>query len=108
VERSAAGHRAGSQVRRRGARQRPPDDIYDEAYVQLSDEATPASPFFRSAPLWTNLTQANAWTPFSFAVNVSTIAGKQMIFRIVADLDTSTPTYFYFDTISVAVTRCAP
>jgi hypothetical protein len=85
----------------------PPDDVYDEAYVQLSAEATPASPFFRSGP-WTNLTQANSWTPFSFPVNVSTIAGKQMIFRIVANLDTSTPTYFYFDTISVAVTRCAP
>jgi hypothetical protein len=85
----------------------PPDDVYDEAYVQLSAEATPASPFFRSGP-WTNLTQANSWTPFSFPVNVATIAGKQMIFRIVADLDTSTPTYFYFDTVSVSVTRCAP
>ena len=86
----------------------PPDDIYDEAYVQLFDESMPASPFFRSAPRWSNLTQANSWTPFSFTVNVASVAGKQMVFRIVADLDTSVPTYFYFDTLSVAVTRCSP
>ena len=86
----------------------PADDIYDEAYVQLFDESLPASPFFRSAPRWSNLTQASTWTPFSFAVNVASVAGKQMVFRIVADLDTSVPTYFYFDTLSVAVTRCSP
>ena len=28
----------------------PPDDVYDEAYVQLFDESQPSSPFFRSAP----------------------------------------------------------
>ena len=28
----------------------PPDDVYDEAYVQLFDEATPSSPLFRSGP----------------------------------------------------------
>jgi hypothetical protein len=86
----------------------PPDDIFDEAYVQLFDESTPSSPFFRSAPRWSNLTQANSWTPFSFPVNVGSIAGKQMVFRIVADLDTGVPTYFYFDTLSIAVTRCSP
>ena len=158
VERGAAGHTAGAQVRRRGGREppdhaairslRPPtrrsqhqllvhyveqyanipsgaleitisgylqirteepaDDIYDEAYVQLFDEATPASPLFRSAPRWSNLTQANGWTPFSFPVNVASVAGKQLVFRVLADLDTSVPTYFYFDTLSVAVTRCSP
>ena len=86
----------------------PADDIYDEAYVQLFEEAMPASPLFRSAPRWSNLTQANSWTPFSFPVNVASVAGKQMVFRIIADLDTSVPTYFYFDTLSVAVTRCSP
>ncbi len=86
----------------------PPDDIYDEAYVQLFDESMPAAPFFRSAPRWSNLTQANSWTPFSFPVNVASVAGKQMVFRILADLDTGVPTYFYFDTLSVAVTRCSP
>ena len=85
-----------------------PDDIYDEAYVQLFDESMPAAPFFRSAPRWSNLTQANSWTPFSFPVNVASVAGKQMVFRILADLDTGVPTYFYFDTVSVAVTRCSP
>ena len=73
-----------------------------------STNRLPASPFFRSAPRWSNLTQASTWTPFSFAVNVASVAGKQMVFRIVADLDTSVPTYFYFDTLSVAVTRCSP
>ena len=86
----------------------PPDDVYDEAYVQLFDESSPSSPFFRSAPRWSNLTQASNWTPFSFPVNVASIAGKQMVFRIVAELDTSVPTYFYFDTLSVTVTRCSP
>ena len=86
----------------------PPDDVYDEAYVQLSDEALPASPFFRSAPRWSNLTHASGWTPFSFVVNVASVAGKQLVFRIVAELDTSVPTYFYFDTLSVGVTRCSP
>jgi hypothetical protein len=85
----------------------PPDDIYDEAYVQLFDEALPASPIFRS-PSWTNLTQAKSWTPFSFPVNVSAVAGKQLVFRVTASLDTSVPTYFYFDTLSVTVTRCSP
>jgi hypothetical protein len=85
----------------------PADDIYDVAYVQLAEEATPASPVFRSAN-WSNLTQAKTWTAFSFPVNVASVAGKQLVFRILADLDTSTPTYFYFDTVSVAVTRCAP
>ena len=85
----------------------PPDDVYDEAYVQLFDESTPSSPLFRSAPRWSNLTPASNWTSFSFAVNVASVAGKQMVFRIVADLDTSIPTYFYFDTLSVAVTRCS-
>ena len=85
----------------------PADDIYDEASVQLFDESMPASPFFRSAPRWSNLTQASSWTPFSFAVNVASVAGKQMVFRIIADLDTSVPTYFYFDTLSIAVTRCS-
>jgi hypothetical protein len=86
----------------------PPDDVYDEAYLQLFDEAQPASPVFRSAPRWSNLTQASNWTPFSFPVNVASVAGKQMVFRITADLDTSVPTYFYFDMLSVAVTRCSP
>jgi hypothetical protein len=86
----------------------PPDDVYDEAYLQLFDESMPASPLFRSAPRWSNLTQASSWTPFSFPVNVASVAGKQMVFRIIADLDTSVPTYFYFDTLSVAVTRCSP
>jgi len=86
----------------------PSDDVYDEAYVQLFDESTPSSPLFRSAPRWSNLTPASTWTSFSFPVNVAAVAGKQMVFRIVADLDTSVPTYFYFDTVSVAVTRCSP
>jgi hypothetical protein len=86
----------------------PSDDVYDEAYVQLFDESTPSSPLFRSAPRWSNLTPASNWTSFSFPVNVASVAGKQMVFRIVADLDTSVPTYFYFDTVSVAVTRCSP
>ena len=85
----------------------PADDIYDEAYFQLFEEATPASPLFRGTR-WSNLTQANGWTPFSFPVNVASVAGKQLVFRILADLDTSVPTYFYFDTLSVAVTRCSP
>jgi hypothetical protein len=85
-----------------------PDDVYDEAYVVLFDESLPASPFFRSAPRWSNLTQASGWTPFSFPVNVGSVAGKEMVFRIVAELDTGVPTYFYFDTLSVAVTRCSP
>ena len=59
----------------------PPDDVYDEAYVQLFDESLPASPFFRSAPRWSNLTQASSWTPFSFPVNVASVAGKQLVFR---------------------------
>ncbi len=86
----------------------PADDVYDEAYVQLFAESTPSSPFFISAPRWSNLTHASGWTPFSFPVNVASVGGKQMIFRIVADLDTSVPTYFYFDTLSIAVTRCSP
>jgi len=86
----------------------PPDDVYDEAYVQLFDESLPSSPLFRNAPAWSNLTQANSWTPFSFPVNVASVAGKQLVFRIVASLDTSVPTYFYFDTLSVTVTRCSP
>ena len=86
----------------------PPDDVYDEAYLQLFEESMPASPLFRSAPRWSNLTQASSWTPFSFPVNVASVAGKQLVFRIIADLDTSVPTYFYFDTLSVAVTRCSP
>ena len=84
----------------------PPDDVYDEAHVQLFDESLPSSPFFRSAPRWSNLTQISGWMPFSFPVNVASIAGKQMVFRIIAELDSSVPTYFYFDTVSVAVTRC--
>jgi hypothetical protein len=86
----------------------PPDDVFDEAYIVLFDEALPSSPLFRSAPRWSNLTQASSWMPFSFPVNVASIAGKQMVFRIIAELDTSVPTYFYFDTLSVAVTRCSP
>ena len=86
----------------------PSDDVYDEAYVQLFDESSPSSPLFRSAPRWSNLTSASNWTPFSFPVNVASVAGKQMVFRIIADLDTSVPTYFYVDTLSVAVTRYSP
>jgi hypothetical protein len=86
----------------------PPDDLYDEASIQLFEEPTPAAPLFRSAPRWTNLTQANTWTPFSFPVNVASVAGKQMVFRVIAELDTSVPTYFYFDTLSIVVTRCSP
>jgi hypothetical protein len=86
----------------------PPDDVYDEAYVQLAEESSPASPFFRSAPVWTNLTQASGWKPFTFTVNVASVAGKPMVFRVLASLDTSVATYFYFDTLSVLVTRCAP
>ena len=85
----------------------PADDIYDVAYVQLAAETTPASPVFRS-PNWSNLTPAKTWTPFSFPVNVTSVAGKQLVFRVLAELDTSTPTYFYFDTLSVTVTRCTP
>ena len=85
----------------------PADDIYDVAYVQLAEETTPASPVFRS-PNWSNLTPAKTWTPFSFPVNVASVAGKQLVFRVLADLDTSTPTYFYFDTLSVTLTRCSP
>jgi hypothetical protein len=85
-----------------------PDDIYDEAYVVLFDEAQPATPLFRNAPKWSNLTPAAGWTAFSFVVNVASVAGAQMVFRIVADLDTGVPTYFYFDTVAVTVTRCSP
>ena len=85
----------------------PPDDLYDEASVQLFEESMPASPLFRG-PRWSNLTQASSWTPFSFPVNVASVAGKQMVFRTIAELDTSVPTYFYFDTLSIVVTRCAP
>jgi len=42
------------------------------------------------------------------AFSPGSIAGKQMVFRIVADLATSGPTYFFLDTVSVAVTRCSP
>jgi len=86
----------------------PADDIYDQAYVALFEESSPASPIFRNAPPWSNLTQAKTWTSFSFPVNVASVAGKQLLFRIVGDLDTSVPTYFYFDTVSVTVTRCSP
>ena len=86
----------------------PPDDVYDVAYVQLAEEAPPGTPPFYRSTNWTNLTQANSWTKFSFPVNVKSFAGREMIFRIFADLDTGTPTYFYFDTVSVAVTRCSP
>jgi hypothetical protein len=85
----------------------PPDDVYDVAYVRLFDESQPSTSFFQS-PNWTNLTPASSWMRFSFPVNVTSIAGREMVFRIVADLDTSVPTYFYFDTVSVAVTRCSP
>jgi hypothetical protein len=85
----------------------PPDDVYDIAHVVLFDELQPATPFYTSGD-WTNLTQASNWVRFSLPVNVRSIAGKEMVFRIFADLDTSTPTYFYFDTVSVAVTRCSP
>ena len=76
--------------------------------VQLFDEFEPASPFFQSVPRWSNLTHANSWTLLSFPVDVTSIAGKEMVFRIVADLDTSVPTYFYFDTVSVTVSGCLP
>jgi hypothetical protein len=87
----------------------PVDNVYDVAYVQLFDEELPpgTTPFYQS-PNWTNLTQANSWTRFSLPVNVKAVAGTQRTFRILADLDTDTPTYFYFDTVSVAVTRCSP
>jgi hypothetical protein len=84
------------------------DRVYDEAWVQLFDEFEPSSPFFQSVPRWSNLTHANSWTLLSFPVDVTSIAGKQMVFRIVADLDTSVPTYFYFDSVSVTVSGCLP
>jgi len=64
-------------------------------------------PFFTSAPTWSNLTVATSWTSFAFRVPVASMAGEQMVFRIIANLETSVATYFYFDTISVAVTGCA-
>jgi hypothetical protein len=88
--------------------QEPADDIYDVAYVRLFDESMPASNFFRNTPPWSNLTAASGWTAFSFPVDVASIAGREMVFRIVADLDTSVPTYFFFDTVSITVTRCSP
>jgi hypothetical protein len=82
--------------------------VYDEAWVQLFDEFQRSTPFFSSVPRWSNLTQADSWTTFSFPVDVTSIAGKQMVFQLIADLDTGVPTYFYFDTVSVAVTGCGP
>ena len=86
----------------------PMDRVSDESWVRLFDEYEPSSPFFQSVPRWSNLTHANNWTLFSFPVDVAAIAGKEMVFGIVADLDTSIPTYFYFDTVSVTVSRCLP
>jgi hypothetical protein len=86
----------------------PMDRVYDEAWVRIFDEFEPSSPLFESVPRWSNLTRANSWTAFSFPMDVTSIAGTQTVFRIIADLDTSVPTYFYFDTVSVTVTTCLP
>jgi hypothetical protein len=80
----------------------------DQALITIVDELQNNPAFFESTPTWSNLTPAASWTPFAFKVAVASIAGRQMVFRIIANLDTSIPTYFYFDTISVAVTGCSP
>jgi hypothetical protein len=85
-----------------------PDQIYDTSYVQLVDEHHRSSPFFTSDPLWSNLTPASDWTKFSFPLDVTSIAGEEMVFQVVADLDNGRTTYFYFDSLSVAVTGCVP
>jgi hypothetical protein len=81
---------------------------YDYAYVMIFDEFQQQPPFYRSTPRWTNLTQAPSWTRFSFNVDVTAVPRQEMVFRIMCDLDGSKPTYFYFDSVSVAVTACAP
>jgi hypothetical protein len=86
----------------------PMDDTYDVAWVVLFDQDTPATPVFQSMPRWSNLTRADSWSAFSFTANVASVVGQRMVFRIIAELDTSVPTYFYFDSVSVTVTRCTP
>jgi hypothetical protein len=82
--------------------------VYDTAYVQLFEERRRGSPFFTSDPPWSNLTPAADWTRFALPLDVTSMAGKEMVFQIVADLDNGGATYFYFDNVSVAVTRCLP
>jgi hypothetical protein len=79
----------------------------DKAYVVIAEEPQFDPPFFLSMP-WSNLTPATSWTAFAVKAAVASVAGKQMVLRIIANLDTSIATYFYFDAISAVVTGCSP
>lgn len=91
-------------------------DDFDLAGVLLFDDGAPppAVPFFRSAPVptWSNRTTATSWTSFRFTVDVRQKAGLPLMLRIFADLDPDPidppffPTFFFFDSVSVAVTAC--
>jgi hypothetical protein len=82
-------------------------DIIDEALVMFSDDIHPDQPLLASEPTWSNLTAAATWIPFTFKFAVAAIANKELRFKIVANLDESIATYFYFDDISVMVTSCS-
>ncbi len=80
-----------------------PDEVYDIARIELGIDPSP-----RPAVVWSNLTEAAGWTPFSASVDVADLAGQSIVFRIYAQLDGNTPSYFFFDTVALRVSACGP
>ena len=81
-----------------------PDMAYDMAKITIGDEVDYARPLIA----WSNLTAAPGWTEFRGSANVADLAGQTLAFRLYARLDENTASYFFFDTVSLAVTGCGP
>jgi hypothetical protein len=79
---------------------------FDVARAEMLVNDSPLSPILS----WSNLDAVGGWAPFSATFDATTVAGQAAaVFRLIADLDADhIASYFFFDTVSLTVTACAP
>jgi hypothetical protein len=75
----------------------------DVARVQLGGDSGYLEMHFG---VFSNLDATSTWTPFTFTMNVTSLAGTDNVFELYARLDDTIETDFLFDTLSLRVTGC--
>src|SRR5262249_3983009 len=81
-----------------------PSVVYDTGYIDVLVGA-----FSQSIDQWSNVDRSADWVFFSHTLDTSGLsAGSAATYQIRVSMDDGANTSFFFDTLSLIATRCAP